>query len=112
MKSTHKAILILGILAVVEVAGFMFVERVINSVFAPNFGETFLDEIFGFLAVATVIFSRVAASILLYRVANYRSSWNVWFGIGFFFSALGLAIFYLAITHDIFGLGKTAESKV
>jgi len=111
MKSTHKAILILGILAVVEVAGFMFIE-VINSVFAPDFGETFLDQIFAFLSVATVIFARVAASILLFRVANYRSSWNVWCGIGLFFSALGLAILYSAITHDGFGLGKQAESKV
>jgi hypothetical protein len=105
MKSTHKAILILGILAVVEVAGFMSIE-VINSVFAPDFGETFLDEIFVFLSVATVMFARVAASILLFRIANYRSSWNVWCGIGFFFSALGLAILYSAIAHDIFGLGK------
>ncbi len=112
MKSTHKAILILGILAVVEVAGFMFVENVINSVFAPNFGDTFFDDIFAFLSCATVIFARVAASILLFRMANYRSSWNVWCGIGLFFSALGLAILYSAITHDIFGLGKTAESKV
>ncbi len=112
MKSTHKAILILGILAVVEVAGFMFVERVINSVFAPNFGETFLDEIFAFLAVAAVIFARVVASILLPRVANHRGYWNIWFGVGFFFSALGLAIYYLAITHDIFELGKEAESQV
>ncbi len=111
MTSTHKAILILGILAVVEVAGFMSIE-VINSVFAPNFGETFLDEIFAFLAVATVIFARVVASILLPRVANHRGYWNIWFGVGFFFSALGLAIYYLAITHDIFGLGKEAESQV
>lgn len=113
MKSTHKAILILGMLAVVEV-GFLMSIEVINSAFAPDFGETFLDEIFAFLSVATVISARVAASLLLFRLANYRSSWNVWFGIGFFLGVLGLAIFYSAITHDIFGLGlgKEAEAEV